>query len=412
VRGKHLIMTTQLSDKPLSSEPPDDGFKVSARWWDRIANIYETESGASRIVPMEGVRGWAVLLVFFVHFHGAFHGYLSPGSTLFRVSDFLGEVGNTGVDLFFVVSGYLIYGAVVRPRFNYARFMRRRVQRLYPTFLGVFLMYMALWAFSHDDNFKFHGTLAQQAGYIAENLLLMPGIFRLRAMNTVTWSLSYEMFFYLFLPLLLAVTGLRRFSRRGRIFFFLAPLIAGLLISPLLSNPRVRLVGFLFGIILFELVEEFRDRASNVKNFMVLGAYGCALAAIYFIERTNAIPDRFVATLVAVTAGGASFGFCGFGFHGGGFLSRVLSWPPLRWLGNMSYSYYLIHPLAIGVVRQSARRLVGPGEHPLVFVALVLAALATSWGAASLLFMAVEKPLSIQVSRKVTGALLPVVAAH
>src|SRR5712692_7849864 len=117
-------MTTQLSDKPLSSEPPDDGFKVSARWWDRIANIYETESGASRIVPMEGVRGWAVLLVFFLHFQGAFHGYLSPSSTLFRVSDFLVEVGNTGVDLFFVVSGYLIYGAVVRPRFNYARFMR------------------------------------------------------------------------------------------------------------------------------------------------------------------------------------------------------------------------------------------------------------------------------------------------
>ncbi len=78
----------------------------------------------------------------------------------------------------------------------------------------------------------------------------------------------------------------------------------------------------------------------------------------------------------------------------------------------MSCAYYLIHPLAIGVVRQSARRLVGPGESPLVFVALVLAALATSWGAASLLFIAIEKPWSIQVSRKVTGALLPVVAAH
>ncbi len=72
----------------------------------------------------------------------------------------------------------------------------------------------------------------------------------------------------------------------------------------------------------------------------------------------------------------------------------------------MSCAYYLIHPLAIGVVRQSARRLVGPGESPLVFVALVLAALATSWGAASLLFIAIEKPWSIQVSRKVTGALL------
>src|SRR6266851_9507683 len=176
----------QFALKSADLKKPGTRSEVLISWRRRIAGIYETESSPSRIVPMEGMRGWAVLLVFFVHFHGAFHGYLSPGSTLFRVSDFLGEVGNTGVDLFFVVSGYLIYGAVVRPRFNYARFMRRRVQRLYPTFLGVFLMYMALWAFSHDDNFKFHGTVAQQAGYIAENLLLMPGIFRFRAMNTVT----------------------------------------------------------------------------------------------------------------------------------------------------------------------------------------------------------------------------------
>jgi len=138
----------------------------------------------------------------------------------------------------------------------------------------------------------------------------------------------------------------------------LALLIAGLLISPLVSNPRVRLVGFLFGIILFDLVEEFRDRASNVKNFMVLGAYGCALAAIYVIERTNAIPDRFVATLVAVTAGAASLAFCGFGFHGGGFLSRVLSWPPLRWLGKYELRL-LSDPPASDWSRQAKRPPVG-----------------------------------------------------
>src|SRR5229473_2644814 len=158
-------MTTQLSDKPLSSEPPDDGFKVSARWWDRIANIYETESGASRIVPMEGVRGWAVLLVFFVHFHGAFSKYLSSGSPLFHISEFMGTLGSTGVDLFFVISGYLIYGAVMRSKFNYRRFMRRRVQRIYPTFLFLFFIYIGLWMFSSDENFKFHGTIGQKAAY-------------------------------------------------------------------------------------------------------------------------------------------------------------------------------------------------------------------------------------------------------
>ena len=33
----------------------------------------------------------------------------------------------------------------------------------------------------------------------------------------------------------------------------------------------------------------------------------------------------------------------------------MLSWSPLRWLGNMSYLYYLIHPLAIGVVKQNCQ---------------------------------------------------------
>jgi len=232
----------------------------------------------------------------------------------------------------------------------------------------------------------------------------------LRAMNAVTWSLSYEMFFYLFLPLLLAVTGLRRFSRQGRVLFFLGVLTAGLLISPLLAHPRVRLVGFLLGIILFELVERFRSRTSSFASFAVLGVYGCALGLVYVFQRLGVVPDELVATLVAVAAGVASFLFCGFGFHGGGLLSRILSWSPLRWLGNMSYSFYLIHPLAIGVVKQSAHRFAGPGEHPLLFVALLPAAVAASWCAASLLFIAVEKPLSIQVSRKAPKASLQVVA--
>ena len=398
--GRVLTLAVQVDDKAALIEPPVETSEASARWWHRFADIYETESAPSRIVPMEGVRGWAVLLVFFVHFHGAFSKYASPGSPLFHISEFLGTLGATGVDLFFVISGYLIYGAVIRSRFNYRRFMWRRVQRIYPTFLFIFFIYIGLWLFSSDENFKLHGTIGQKAAYIAQNLLFMPGIFRVRAMIVVAWSLSYEMFFYLVLPLVVAVTGMRRSSRAFRVSVFLALIAVGILISPLWVHPRVRLIGFLFGIVLFEVEEGFRARSSNFSNLLVLGAYLCGLGLIFALDTTSVIPDSFVLPVTSAIAGVTSFALCGFCFHGGGILSRALSWRPLRALGNMSYSYYLIHGLAIGAVRQVVRRLLQPGDHNLAFLGMLLAALAVSWIASTLLFIAIERPFSIDVGRK------------
>jgi peptidoglycan/LPS O-acetylase OafA/YrhL len=404
-------MAMQMEDEPVLIESLAAPIKVFEVWRDRIANIYETESGSSRIIPMEGVRGWAVLLVFFVHFNTAFSKYVISGSPLFHVSEFLGTVGATGVDLFFVISGYLIYGAVIRSKFNYRRFLRRRVQRIYPTFLFIFLIYIGLWAFSSDENFKFHGTIGEKAAYITQNLLLMPGIFRVRAMIIVAWSLSYEMFFYLLLPLVVALTGMRRSSRAFRVSFFLALIAAGVLISPLMAHPHVRLIGFLFGIILFEVADVFRSRSSNIKDLMVLGAYLCGLGLIFAIDTASTVPESIVLPLTSVIAGVASFLFCGFCFHGGGLLSRALSWRPLRALGNMSYSFYLFHGLAIGVVKQTVHRFIQPGDHNLAFLGMLVAALAVSWIVSSLVFIAIERPLSIDVGRKQVRPSLPAVVA-
>jgi exopolysaccharide production protein ExoZ len=380
-------------------------------WWDPIANLYETEAGTERIIPMEGLRGWAVLLVFFVHVHGAFKAYLAADSPLFHVSDFLGTVGGTGVDLFFVISGYLIYGAVIRPKFRYGRFFRRRVQRIYPTFLAVFFLYVALWIFSSNDNFKFHGTVTQTFFYVLQNLLLLPGIFRLRAMNDVAWSLSYEMFFYLLLPLLLAVTRLRNWSRRGRISAFVALGSIGLLVSPLAEHPRIRLIGFLFGIILFEVADRFRGRSTKFADLTALGVYVGGLALIYTIDNTNIVPGAFVVPSNALIAGISSFAFSGLCFFGVGILSHIFSWQPLRALGNMSYSFYLIHGLALGVVREAVKRVVSPGSHNTLFLVLVMFGFAASWVVSTLLFVAVERPLSIQIKMKKTAPVLPPAAA-
>src|SRR5437016_6116832 len=82
-----------------------------ARW---AKGIYELPGGGSRSIPMEGLRGLAVALVFFVHFHALLGDYARNNTALWNPSKFLGLVGNTGVDIFFVLSGYLIYGTLVR----------------------------------------------------------------------------------------------------------------------------------------------------------------------------------------------------------------------------------------------------------------------------------------------------------
>ena len=96
-----------------------------------------------RIMPMEGLRGLAVLLVFLVH-NDALFSTLAPRESLtYHLSRFGSAIGNVGVDLFFVISGYLIYGAVLKKNDHIIHFLRRRVQRIYPTFLCVFALYFA-----------------------------------------------------------------------------------------------------------------------------------------------------------------------------------------------------------------------------------------------------------------------------
>jgi peptidoglycan/LPS O-acetylase OafA/YrhL len=266
--------------------------------------------------------------------------------------------------------------------------------------------------FSSNEHFKFYGTISQKVAYVVENVLLIPGIFRVRAMNDVTWSLSYEMFFYLLLPLLLAVTGMRHWSRRARVCAFLALGTAGLLAAPLSAHPRIRLIGFLFGIILFEVADRFRRRSTKFTDLTALAVYACGLGIIYAGENTDIVPDRLVTPLIAFIAGATSFALCGLCFFGKGILSHIFSWRPLRALGNMSYSFYLIHGLALGVVREGVRRFAPPRNHSLFFLAFVVLGLAVSWIASTVLFVAIERPLSIDVTTpKATVPSLPPVVA-
>jgi peptidoglycan/LPS O-acetylase OafA/YrhL len=65
------------------------------------------------ILSMEGIRGFAVFLVFLVHYVTLVEPWILDDGTTYLISKEIRGIGNIGVDLFFVLSGYLIYGMLI-----------------------------------------------------------------------------------------------------------------------------------------------------------------------------------------------------------------------------------------------------------------------------------------------------------
>ncbi|MBK9408441.1 MAG: acyltransferase [Gemmatimonadetes bacterium] len=212
-----------------------------------LSNWFEIAlPGAGRLRAMEGVRGVSVILVFFVHYVGLTKSLL-PEDTLTEWSGkALALLGNRGVDLFFILSGFLIYGTLIRKAHDYRKFMARRVERIYPTFLVVLAIYLVL-SFAVPSESKLPSDLTAAALLLLANILLLPGIFDIEAIITVAWSLSYEFFFYLTVPALVAILGLRRWTPRSRIVLQVVTIIATVWVSAYVKAPHLRMVYLLQG---------------------------------------------------------------------------------------------------------------------------------------------------------------------
>ena len=123
----------------LSLPPQELAIQNVALAW--LRRTFELQAPSNtRLLSMEGLRGVAVILVFLQHYtvQAQLIG-LSPGPAATFAMAFR-AFGNQGVELFFVLSGYLIYGNLVRRAPPFGGFMARRFERIYPTFLAVFAL--------------------------------------------------------------------------------------------------------------------------------------------------------------------------------------------------------------------------------------------------------------------------------
>jgi peptidoglycan/LPS O-acetylase OafA/YrhL len=384
---------------------------------DTLAGIYELEGAKSRLLSMEGYRGLAILLVFLVHFDDHFKDYLDVGSTSRILFDQFGRVGNVGVDLFFVASGYLIYGAVIRKPVNYWTFMKRRVERIYPVFTVVFILYVILTYAVRRDKAP-TGTGLEIFGYYLYNFFLGPGmlpesIFGNANLITPAWSLSYEFFYYLTIPLLVSATGMRAWKPKTRIAFFVLLTVAFLAFCFTVYPLRDRLAMFLSGILLYETMHNttIPSRLTKPMEWGVIALFVISFPIVVLLKFRHPIlaglpgMEFAMGTYQVIVMFITYYLFALFCYDFDGIIKRVMCWAPLRWYGNMSYSYYLMHGATV-LACSAVFHKVFPqkGHQPwLVLTAAIVTLLATIVSS-TVIFYFVEKPYSLQPKRKTAPA--------
>jgi peptidoglycan/LPS O-acetylase OafA/YrhL/glycosyltransferase involved in cell wall biosynthesis len=364
---------------------------------------------------MEGLRGLAVLGVFIAHYDVLIRQRLLVNATVADICGVFGRIGTCGVDMFFVLSGFLIYRLVLQPQLQYASFVRRRAERIYPAFVAVFLFFVAVSCLVPSLS-RIPRPAGGAARILLMNLAFLPGFVNIEPVVGVAWSLSYEWYFYLTLPFVIRALRMYTWTRAARLAFFALfcviylsvtfclPAIGSQLHYPIYRS-HIRLVMFVGGMITYDVLQA-RQKITNSFwqpfEWCIVAASLLGTIALFGIEahyanvqKTSALLPQYEAYRTAVLLVICpSVVLCCSAFKG--IFYKLLSVFELRWLGNISYSYYLAHTIGINAFRLTLLKCAVAKTHPHAALLLLLPfAFAASLASAIVLFVLVEKRFSV-----------------
>jgi len=259
--------------------------------------------------------------------------------------------GFVGVDVFFVISGYLITSIILRERaegrFSMLRFWERRARRILPALYVVMLACIPVaWALMLPDQYRDFARSLVAVGLFGSNILFWreSGYFAAAAEEKPllhTWSLSVEEQFYLVFPLLMAV--LWRFGQRGVAGVLAVFALISLGLSHYAADTMPSANFFLLPTRAWELLVgalcafwlTARSRAGH-DGLVALGLGAIMLSVLWF-DGTTPFPSLWALVPVLGTAAVILFA------RPGGWTGRLLSWRAMVGIGLVSYSAYLWH---------------------------------------------------------------------
>ena len=321
---------------------------------------------------LDGIRALAIAVVFLSHVQ-----WHVPG-------------GYYGVDVFFVLSGFLITTLLLQEhgktgRIALGAFYARRTRRLLPALVCVLVLVAVIFTVS------FHGQLwASEFAVIVYlgNWFEAFGHRLAGGLLVQTWSLGIEEQFYALWPILLLVGLSRGWSSRKLLLVALIPAIGSYALRTVLWGPGApggpenafpyfssftRADSILLGCALAIAIsdEQLRERLAFLKRPALAGAALAAIVAAALIDgNANPLVWAMVDIASVIVVGHIAL-------VGSSPVTRLLSTKPLVWIGARSYGIYLYHyPIIIWTLATFHPMATAPGLVQTVFFAGVTALVA------------------------------------
>jgi peptidoglycan/LPS O-acetylase OafA/YrhL len=348
---------------------------------------------------LDAWRGLACLAVVLFHATGTLGGEIASlqGLTLYRIA----AHGGLGVNIFFVISGYCVATAAIstlRRHKGVKSYVWSRFRRIYPPYwfsLILLLIVSATLALvtrsgGHASNHllpDLHSQLSPTS--LLENLLLIQRAFRKTSLLGVAWTLSYEVAYYAIIAIFLLATKEPAGERRmlnGLHIFSLACLFTLLFFSRYAVYPINFWPEFGFGILVYDVTNHpthFAPRAMGLVAISVMAGLIWKLSVSYGPVREQGVTrESCIITLVFAI-------LIIFLYKHDSFLSQLKLVRILSFIGTFSYSLYLVHILAVGIVLWMFKRL--GMEYRLHYLYIALST-AFSLLVANLFFRYCERP--------------------
>ncbi|HWK65864.1 MAG TPA: acyltransferase [Rhizobiaceae bacterium] len=251
-------------------------------------------------------------------------------------------VGAAGVDVFFVISGFVMWTATSTRPVSTAAFYRDRLLRIAPLY-WVVTSIMAIGALA-----GLFPRIRLTAEHVAASLAFVPhrspSNGEIWPLLTQGWTLNLEMFFYLIFGAVLFLPRERRLAALSAIF--VGFVLAGWYLRPegplLATFTRPIILEFLFGAVLGKLWLDGRLVGRTMGMAAVATACAGFATLAFFPKAGNELLFGLLA--IVLVTGAVSVEQCG----------QIRQLPWLGYLGDASYSIYLWHTLAISVVAKAA----------------------------------------------------------
>ena len=284
---------------------------------------------SGKILEIQYLRAIAVLFVFLFHLDK---------------ENFPG--GFIGVDIFFLISGFLMIKILNEKKYSLKKFYLRRIKRIFPTL--IFVLFLSIF-FSANllflDEFIFFTDSLLSSIIFYSNLFFwieLKSYFTNSEMYPLlhTWSISLEMQFYLIVPLIYLF--INKFSKQNQILILLLTIIISLVLSILFSErdqsfyllPH-RINEFLIGSLLYLVPKDklnFNSKISDIYYFFV----SIILIILLFNFNPKFFPNYYGFIICVLI----SFFLY---FNNYNVAKKIVNFAFFQNVGKISYSFFLVH---------------------------------------------------------------------